>query len=132
MAPLRVLVVDDTAQVRRDLRSMLALCGGIEVVGEAGNGQEAIQQERILAPDVVLMDLAMPVMDGFEAAQRIKGRRPGCRIVALSVHAGDEDRRLAFLAGVDAFVVKGAPVATLMESLHGGPSTEPTPSGDAT
>jgi len=132
MTPRRVLLVDDTAQVRRDLRSMLTLCGGIEVVGEAGNGQEAIALEEMLAPDVVLMDLAMPVMDGFEAARRIKARRPDCRIVALTVHAGEEDRRLALLAGMDSFVVKGAPVATLLECLRGGPSTEPMPPGGAT
>jgi two-component system response regulator DesR len=119
MAPMRVLLVDDTAQVRQDLRSMLNLCGGIEVVEEAGNGQDAVALEEALAPDVVLMDLAMPVMDGFAAARRIKARRPGCRIVALTVHAGEEDRRLAELAGVDAFVVKGAPLQELLEAIRG-------------
>jgi two-component system response regulator DesR len=132
MMTIRILLVDDSAQVRQDLRSMLALWEGIDVAGEAANGQEGVALEEALSPDVVLMDLAMPVMDGFEAARRIKARRPGCRIVALTVHAGEEDRRLALLAGVDAFVVKGAPVATLMQCLRGGPSTDETPTGGAT
>jgi len=132
MTTIRVLLVDDSAQVRRELRAMFGLCEGITVAGEAAQGEEAVAQEMALSPDVVLMDLAMPVMDGCEAARRIKARRPGCRIVALTVHAAEEDRRLAALAGVDAFVVKGAPVATLLECLRGGPSTESTPPGGAT
>ena len=118
MATIRVLLVDDSAQVRRELRAMFDLCEGITVAGEAAQGEEALAQEEALSPDVVLMDLAMPVMDGCEAARRIKARRPGCRIVALSIHAGEEDRRLAALAGVDAFVVKGAPLQELLEAIR--------------
>ena len=131
MTTIRILLVDDSAQVRQDLRSMLALWEGIDVTGEAANGQEGVALEEALSPDVVLMDLAMPVMDGFEATRRIKARRPGCRVVALTVYASDEDRRRATLAGMDAFVVKGAPVATLMESLRGRRSDTETHTGGA-
>ena len=91
MTSIRVLIVDDMAQVRRDLCTVLPLAGQaaglqIEVVGEAGNGQEAIQRAAALRPDVVLMDLEMPVMDGYEATRQIKGRWPSCRVIALTVH----------------------------------------------
>ncbi len=132
MTTIRVLLVDDSAQVRRDLGSMLALWEGFDVTGQAANGQEAVALEAALSPDVVLMDLAMPVMDGFEATRRIKARRPGCRVVALTVYASDEDRRKAALAGMDAFVVKGAPVSDLLEALRGRRYGAETHAGGAT
>lgn len=119
MATTRVLLVDDSAQVRADLRAAFALCEGIEIAGEASDGGEAVAQEAALSPDVVLMDLAMPGMDGLEASRRIKARRPGCRIVALTVHAGEEERGRASRAGIDAFVVKGASLEDLLETIRG-------------
>jgi DNA-binding NarL/FixJ family response regulator len=119
MATIRVLLVDDSAQVRADLRAAFALCEGIEIAGEASNGGNAVAREAALAPDVVLMDLAMPGMDGLEASRRIKARRPACRIVALTVHAGDEERRRASQAGIDAFVVKGASLQVLLDAIRG-------------
>ena len=99
MTSIRILIVDDMAQVRHDLRTLLPLAGQaaglqLEIVGEAGNGQEAIQQTTALSPDVTLMDLEMPVMDGYEAA-----------------------RQQALQAGADGFIVKGAPVETLVQAI---------------
>ena len=98
---------------------MFALIGGLEVVGEAANGEEAVRLTRALSPDVVVMDLEMPVLSGFEAARRIKETCPDCRVVVLTIHEGEEERRMADLAGVDAFVTKGAPIEELMAGIRG-------------
>ena len=118
MTTIRVLLVDDTPQVRRDLRSMLTLCEGIEVVGEAGNGQEAVEMTRTLKPDVVLMDLEMPALDGFEASTRIKRDRLSARVVALTIHDDEDSHRRASQAGIDAFIVKGAALEELLGAIR--------------
>ena len=115
---IRVLIVDDNPQVRVDLRVLLQLSNEIEVVGEASNGQEAIQQAEQLHPDVVIMDLEMPTLDGLHATQQIKGRLLARRIVILSVHSGRDDIERAMQAGADAFVQKGSSYITLFESIH--------------
>ncbi len=115
--PVRLLIVDDMPQVWQDLAFLLSLAGHIEVVGEAADGQEAIRLVAALSPDVVLMDLAMPGLDGFQATRAIKARWPACRVVALSVHGYPAARQAAFRAGVDAFVEKGAPLAELLERI---------------
>ena len=122
MTSIRVLIVDDMAQVRRDLRTVLPLAGQaaglqIEIVGEAGNGQEAIQRAAALEPDVVLMDLEMPVMGGYEATRQIKAHCPACRVIALTVHGYEAARQQAIQAGVDDFIVKGAPVDSLVQAI---------------
>lgn len=117
--PLRLLIVDDVTQVRQDLRTALTLSGGIDVVGEASDGEEAVGLAVLLQPDVILMDLEMPVLDGYEAARRIKRARPSCRVVALTVHGDEAARHNAALAGIDDFVVKGAPLATMTRALSG-------------
>jgi DNA-binding NarL/FixJ family response regulator len=114
----RVLIVDDAADVRQDLRVFLEVVGDFQVVGEAGNGREAIEQARALHPDIVIMDLAMPVLDGYAAATRIKTEVAGCRIAALTVHCTELDRSQAQAAGFDAFVVKGAPVTELLGAIR--------------
>ncbi len=93
--------------------------GGIDVVGEASDGQEAVDLAARLRPDAVLLDLEMPVMDGYEAARRIKQARPSCRVVALTVHGDEAARRNASRAGIDDFVVKGAPLETMTRALSG-------------
>lgn len=113
----RLLIVDDVSQVRSDLRTLLPLTGDILVVGEAANGLEAIRQADVLHPDVVLMDLEMPVMDGYEATRQIKGKLPACRVIALTVHAYPEAFERALHSGADAFVVKGAPLASLVQEI---------------
>jgi two-component system, NarL family, response regulator DesR len=117
MASTRVLVVDDISQVRQDLCTVLTLAGDIEIVGEAANGEEAIRQAVALRPDVILMDLDMPVLDGYEATRQIRACGPACRIVVLSVHGDAVARRKAVQAGIDAFIVKGAPVDSLVQAI---------------
>jgi DNA-binding NarL/FixJ family response regulator len=117
MTATRVLIVDDTAQVRLDLRTVLTLAGDIEVVGEATNGLEAVRLTEVLQPAAVLMDLEMPVMDGYEAACQIRARWPACRVIALTVHDYEAARQRASQAGVDVFIVKGAPVGKLVQAI---------------
>jgi len=93
------------------------LSGVIEVVGEASNGLEAISQTESLRPDVVLLDLEMPVMDGFEAAKQIKARMPACRLVAFSIHSYPQARQKAVQAGMDGFLEKGAPLDSILQAL---------------
>lgn len=112
-----VLIVDDVVEVRRDLATALTLAGNVEIVGEAGNGLEAVRLAESLEPAVVLMDLEMPVMDGYEATSRIKVRLPACRIIALTVHSYESARRKAIRAGVDDFVVKGVPLESLVRAI---------------
>jgi DNA-binding NarL/FixJ family response regulator len=114
---MRVVIVDDRAQVRRELRAILPLAGDIEVVGEAADGLEAVRLVATLRPEAVLLDLRMPVMDGYEATARIKAICPPCRVVALTIHGDEAARRQAVESGVDAFVVKGAPIAAIVDAL---------------
>jgi DNA-binding NarL/FixJ family response regulator len=115
---IRVLIVDDMPQVRQDLRVLLQLSNDIEVVGEAGNGQEAINQAELLNPDVVIMDIEMPILNGLEATYQIKQRMLAKRVVILSVHSEPEDIKRAIQAGADTFIQKGSPYSTLIESIH--------------
>lgn len=89
----------------------------IEIIGEAANGVEAIRQAGVLRPDVILMDLEMPVLNGYEAASQIKTYCPDCRVIALTVHDYAAARQKAFQAGMEAFIVKGAPVETLVQAI---------------
>ncbi len=114
---LRVLLVDDTPQVLHDLRQLLELSGEIEIVAEAGNGQEAVQLTASLRPEVVVMDLEMPVMNGYEATHQIKSQFPTTRVVILSVHAGAKERENARAAGADRFVVKGVRYDVLLNAI---------------
>jgi DNA-binding NarL/FixJ family response regulator len=118
----RILIADDIAEVRQDLRTVLPLAGSqagisIEISGEAVNGEEAVQQAATLQPDVVLMDLAMPILDGFAATIQIKKQNPTCRVVVLTVHDYESTRQQALQSGVDAFVVKGASVERLVQII---------------
>jgi two-component system nitrate/nitrite response regulator NarL len=113
----QVLIVDDSPQVRQELRTLLPLAGDIEIVGEAMDGQEAIRLAQALQPDVVLMDLEMPVLDGYEATRQIKAGFPSCRVVALTVHGHEAARQKASQSGVDVFLVKGVSVETLVQAI---------------
>jgi DNA-binding NarL/FixJ family response regulator len=114
---LRVLIVDDCIDVRRDLRTILTLDGNIEIAGEAANGVEAIDLAESLKPDVVLMDLEMPTLDGYEATRQIKVGNHSCRVIALTVHSYEEARQEASRAGVDDFIVKGASVENILRTI---------------
>jgi DNA-binding NarL/FixJ family response regulator len=113
----RVLLVDDVEQVRWDLCTILSLSGEFEIVGEAASGLEAIRLAEALRPEVILMDLEMPVMDGYEAARLIRTLCPSCRIVALTVHGYDEAREKARQSGVDGFLVKGAQIQEIVRTI---------------
>jgi DNA-binding NarL/FixJ family response regulator len=116
----RILLVDDSAQVRQELGTLLALAGDIEIVGEAADGREAIRLAQALQPDVVLMDLEMPVLDGYEATRQIKAGSPSCRVIALTVHGYEAARQKASQSGVDVFLVKGVSVETLVQAISEG------------
>jgi DNA-binding NarL/FixJ family response regulator len=118
MADIRVLIVDDVDRVRQDLRTFLTLTGDISIVGEARNGCEAIQLAEALCPDVVLMDLEMPVMDGYAAAHEIKARGLACRVIALTIHAGEAEQQQALRAGMADVIVKGAPLEMLLQAIR--------------
>jgi DNA-binding NarL/FixJ family response regulator len=121
---IRILIVDDVTQVRQGLVTLLKLVATrttpeIEIVGEAQNGGEAVQQAQVLHPDVILMDLEMPFIDGYEAARQIKTSWPSCRIIALTIHDHESARLQAINAGMDDFIVKGAPLETLIRVISG-------------
>lgn len=117
MTAVRVLLVDDAKEVRQNLRTTLALFGNIEIIGEAANGLDAVRLTESLQPDVVLMDLEMPVMDGYESTRQIKSRFP-CKVIALSVHDYESAREKAKQSGVDAFLVKGAPIESIVLTIQ--------------
>jgi DNA-binding NarL/FixJ family response regulator len=117
MADIRVLIVDDVERVRQDLCTFLSLTGNIRVVGEARDGLEAVRLVETLHPQVVLMDLEMPVMDGFEAARQIKALQPSCRVIALSIHEGEAERQQALQAGMTNLIAKGAPLEILLQAI---------------
>jgi len=116
-SPMRVLIVDDFPQVRADLRLLLELVEGIELVGEAGDGCQALAQARAWRPDVVLMDLEMPEMDGFEATRQIVSDHLAGRVILMSIHNGPEIRQQALAYGAADFYRKGEPVEQLIQAL---------------
>ena len=117
LARRRVLIADDNPQVRQELCTLLPLAGDIEIVGEAPDGREAVRLALALQPEVVLMDLEMPVLDGYEATRQIKAGSPSCRVIALTVHGYDAARQKASQSGVDVFLVKGVSVETLVQAI---------------
>ncbi len=104
--PIRVLVADDHAILRDGIRSLLERQPDIVVVGEASNGYEAVNQALALAPDVVLMDLAMPVMDGLEATRQLRKLRPEIKVLILTQHDNKEYIAPALQAGAVGYVLK--------------------------
>lgn len=115
---VRVLIVDDVPKVRSELRVLLGLTGGFDVVGEAGDGAEAIAQVERLEPDVVVMDLELLAMDGYAATRAIKSRWPACRVIVLTVHGDESERQQALAAGADEFIVKGAAIELLINAAQ--------------
>ena len=119
MTATRVLIVDDNPRVRQDLCTLLPLLGDIEVVGEASDGEQAVRQAEALHPDVVLLDLEMPVLDGYEAGRQIKARCPAIHVIALTAYGSLVTRERARQAGLDEFVEKGAAVTEIVQAIHG-------------
>jgi len=115
----KVLIVDDMPQVRQDLRQLLELTGLIEIVAEAGDGLQAYRQAQVYSPDVVVLDLEMPAMDGFEATLRIKTHDPSIRVVILSAYGGLDEIARSQAAGADSFVMKGDRYEVLVDAILG-------------
>jgi DNA-binding NarL/FixJ family response regulator len=113
-----VLVVDDHAVVREGLRTFLELQDGIEVVGEAGDGEEAIAVAERLAPDVVLMDLVMPVLDGLGAMRVLRERVPATRVIVLTSFLDDERLLPALRAGATGYLLKNTEPQELARAIR--------------
>ncbi len=123
-APIKVLIVDDDVRTRKGLVALLetihltvadAACPQIELVGEAVNGLEALQMVETTNPDIVLMDVQMPEMDGIQATQKIKAKSPNVKIIILTVRSAS--RTAALEAGADAFLIKGGATRKLVDTI---------------
>jgi DNA-binding NarL/FixJ family response regulator len=115
---IRVLIADDHSKSRKGLRALLATCPAIEAIWEAENGREAARLVEERQPDVVLMDIQMPVWDGFEATRYIKARWPEVKVVALTIHAAWQPAAMS--AGADTFLLKGCPSRDLFAAVQDG------------
>ena len=114
---VRVLVVDDQTVVREGLVLLLELLPGIEVVGTAADGVEAVELVAALEPDVVLMDLRMPKLDGVEATRRIRAAHPGTEVVVLSTYSDDESVFAALRAGARGYLTKDTDAESLARAV---------------
>ncbi|AKH16407.1 response regulator [Deinococcus soli (ex Cha et al. 2016)] len=117
-APVRVLLVDDHAVVRQGLRLFLGLDPLIDVIGEAANGEEALQAAATLHPDVVIMDLMMPVMDGITATRTLKRQHPDTEVIALTSTLEEHKVNGAIEAGAISYMLKDASSDTLADAIH--------------
>jgi two-component system NarL family response regulator len=121
--PIRILVVDDHHVVRQGLVALLNIMPEIKVVGEAGDGLQAIELYRSLRPDITLMDLQLPKLGGVEAIQQIRADDPAARFVVLTTFDGDEDIFRALQAGAKAYLLKGMTLEELLatiQAVHSG------------
>jgi NarL family two-component system response regulator LiaR len=128
-APIRILIADDHAIVRKGIRALLATEGEFEVVGEAADGAEALEQARALRPDVVLMDLVMPKLDGIECTRQVTAAVPGVHVLVLTSFAADDKVFPAIKAGALGYLLKDSGpeelVAAIRQVHRGEPSLEP-------
>lgn len=118
MAKIKILLVDDHAIMRDGIRAMLSLDNDIDIVGEAADGKEAMEKVEELAPDVVIMDIAMPGMDGLEATRRIRKRNGKIKVLVLTQHDNREYILTAIKAGISGYVPKRALGSELVSAIH--------------
>jgi DNA-binding NarL/FixJ family response regulator len=116
--PIRILVVEDHNVVRQGLVALLKVVEGLEVVGEAADGAEAIAQFRKHQPDVTLIDLRMPQLSGVEVIQRVRADAPQARFIVLTTYDGDEDIYRALKAGARAYLLKGMTSEDLISTIR--------------
>lgn len=114
---IRVLLVDDHRMVRQSMRRSME-GEGFEVVGEAGDGDEGVRLATELAPDVVLMDVSMPVLDGVEAARRVRAQSPSSQVVMLTMHADADVVRRALAAGAVGYLTKDCSIDEVAEAVR--------------
>jgi len=115
---LQIVLADDHTILREGLRALLSAVPNFEIVGEAGNGREAVRCVEKLGPDLLLMDLSMPRMSGMDAISEIKKRYPETKIIALTVHKTEEYLLSTLQAGVDGYVLKDATHDELVMAIH--------------
>jgi DNA-binding NarL/FixJ family response regulator len=130
---IRVLLADDHTLVRQGLRALLEREADIKIIGEATNGREVIKKAETLRPDIVVMDVSMPRLNGIEATQKITTDHPGVRVVVLSMHAGEDYVKGMLRAGACGYVLKDAPANDLLSAIRavaaGGYSIHPRVAG---
>jgi two-component system, NarL family, response regulator len=115
---MRILIVDDHPVVRAGLRALIATKPGLEVVGEAGDGEEGVRLHALLRPDVVLMDLRMPGLDGVAATRAIRSQDPDVRVLMLTTYDGDADIRRAFEAGACGYLLKDTAAEAIEDAIR--------------
>jgi two-component system, NarL family, response regulator LiaR len=115
---IRVLIVDDHAVVREGLRAFLELLDDVDVVGEAADGEEAVEQARAVEPDVVLMDLVMPKLDGVGAMRALRAQAPRCRVIVLTSFLDDERLLPAIRAGAAGYLLKNVEPTELAHAIR--------------
>jgi DNA-binding NarL/FixJ family response regulator len=115
---IRVLLVDDQALFREGLETLLSVHADIQVVGQASNGQEAVEVAAKVQPDVVLMDVRMPILNGVRATRRLKKALPQCRVIVLTTFDDDEYVFDALRAGAVGYLLKDVPSARLVEAIR--------------
>lgn len=116
--PIRVLVADDHPVVRRGMSALLASLDGVEVVAEAATGAEALREAQLTRPDVVVMDVQMPAMDGVEATRRMTTLLPDVAVLVLTMFEDDETVLAAMRAGARGYLLKGAEQDDILAALH--------------
>src|SRR5262244_3506929 len=118
MNSIKILLIDDQPLFREGLRTLLSIHSDFEIVGEAGNGQEAINLVRANRPSVVLMDLRMPVLDGVAATRRLRAEQPECRVIVLTTFDDDENVFEGLRAGAVGYLLKDAQSEKLVEAIR--------------
>lgn len=124
-ANIRVLIADDHDTVRSIVRTLLAVEGGFDVVGEAVNGREAVELARLYRPDVVIMDLTMPLLDGLSATREVLQLLPDTKIIVFSANQDPSASRVAFAAGAVGYLTKPTSRKLLIAALRGAVQAKP-------